>query len=238
LLPTIVGGLLGAAIVLLVAGDFPDLRRLFGTMANSYTGLGVRLTSRYSPPPSRTPGRRLWLGLASVVAILSLGASCMGFAYLSSLTSGPGYRNCIGQATVLMPATDSNRGRVYQPPGVDGQGQWYTEEFRVSAPWTIQWTKTLGSLNIDLYDATVRVPAQAPFNQDSVNSAGNLGRITDDSRITNDSREDLHPGSGTYDVKPSGLFCLTISSGFSYHSDVDVNKLSTSWRVMVMPSAA
>jgi hypothetical protein len=197
-LPTMIGGFFGAAIVLFVAGDFPGLRRLVGGMVNSYTGLGVRLTSRYSLPPSGTPARRLRRRLVSLAAILAVSS---GVVYASMLVSGPSDFNCIGQAATVQPQHLSDGSLLFK----GDREIYFTAPMTLDGYWTVSWQSGPGQFYLYLYDATAKAPWHSPWNP---NRDSQTGFVTS---LVSSAAPHL-PYAGSIVESRSGKFCLTIES--------------------------
>jgi hypothetical protein len=200
-LPTVIGGFLGAAIVLFVASDFPDLRRLLGGMVNAYTGFGVRLTSRYTPPPSGTPARRLMLGLVPLAAILAVACLLTGATYGSMLVSGPADFNCIGQADTIQPQHQVDGSLVFQ----GDRDIYFTAPMTLEGDWTVSWQSGPGQFLLLLYDATAKPPWHSAWNPMRDNGRGFIATLES-------SGAPHAPYAGSTVESRSGKFCLTIQS--------------------------
>jgi hypothetical protein len=189
-------------------------------------------TQRLSPAVvSAIPqvGRRRLLGLPAAVVIVLISASILGFGgliYSSLLFSGPGDKNCVGQANVLQPSHLPDGTLVFSGTnGPHGQTSPFTATFQMLSRWQIAWDSELGELHIDLYSASIKHPDHSWWNPFHDNEAGHLEQVYSSTEVT--------PQTGSIDESRSGKFCLTISSGFHYDPNVDVSKLTAQWTVRV-----
>jgi hypothetical protein len=217
-LPTTIGGLLGAVIVLFAAGDFSYLRRLLGGMVNSFIGFRVRRTTPYSPPPSGTPARRLLLGLVPLAAILAAACLFTGVLYASMLVSTAADFNCIGQTDTVQPQHLSDGSLVFQ----GDRDMYFTAPMTLAGNWTISWQSGPGSFLLWLYDATVKPPWHSPWNAMPDNGTGLVARLVN-------SGAQHSPYAGSALESQPGTFCLTIESFAEDQTSADP------WTVTVKP---
>ncbi len=173
--------------------------------------------------------RPWWQTLLAVAAIAGFGFIALA-TYTSMQFSGPGQYNCI-VATEPLRASPSSTGHwEFRPPTgsrYGGDGTFYTERFTVGANWTVTWSSTQGLFDVDLYDATVRVDKVDRYTDNTI------GRLEQWENNRKAGESQYVPSSGTRNLDRPGTYCLTISSGFAYDPNINVDKLTTDWLVLV-----